>query len=209
MWLHTLNLDYSTTLTSFREDCFSCMPKLMCFSMCETRISNLWTTIAALSKLCSLVELRFQNWLCCNDVGSSGGDDQTGPSQPSSASYHGTLSVSLDLLTDLNSMTEQAMRNLLPFNMNHNFQSTNEESSDDSEVDFSIHLNSSSNAPPGWNREINLLSEVNLWPLITSFLSCFHNSILRGIRGLKKEVIGLLFNGMMVSRRNNFVAQHR
>ena len=100
------------------------------------------------------------------------------------------------------------------FSMNHNFQSANEESSDDSEVDFSIHLedsymDSSSNAPPGWNREINLLSEVNLWPLITSFLSCFHNSILRGIRGLKKEVIGLLFNGMMVSRRNNFVAQHR
>ncbi|XWS68099.1 hypothetical protein CRYUN_Cryun04dG0061200 [Craigia yunnanensis] len=166
MWLHTLNLDYSTTLTSFREDCFSCMPKLMCLSMCETRISNLWTTIAALSKLCSLVELRFQNWLCCNDVGSSGGDDQTGPSQPSSASYHGTLSVSLDSLIDLNSMTEQAMRNLLPFNMNHHFQSTNEEPSDNSEVDFSIcledsYMDSSSNAPPGRNREINLLSEVS------------------------------------------------
>ncbi|XVE49284.1 hypothetical protein DITRI_Ditri01bG0070700 [Diplodiscus trichospermus] len=169
MRLHTLNLDYSTTLTSFREDCFSCMPNLMCLSMCETRISNLWTTIAALSKLQSLVELRFQNWLCCNDVGSSGssgGDDQAGPSQPTSASYDETLSVSLDLLTDLNSMTEQAMRNLLPFGMNHYFQSMNEESSDDSEVDFSIHLedgymDSSSNAPPGWNREINILSEVS------------------------------------------------
>ncbi|XP_021289436.1 uncharacterized protein LOC110420445 isoform X1 [Herrania umbratica] len=171
MWLHTLNLDYSTTLTSFREDCFSCTPNLMCLSMCETRIANLWTTIAALSKLRSLVELRFQNWLCCNDVGSSGscgGDDQTGPSQPRSACYHVTSSVNLGLLIELNSITQQATRTFLPeaFSMNHNFQSSNEESSDDSEVDFSIHLedsymDSSSNSPPGWNREINLPSEVS------------------------------------------------
>ncbi|KAK8700183.1 hypothetical protein V6N13_018586 [Hibiscus sabdariffa] len=169
MWLHSLNLDYSTTLSSFREDCFSCMPNLMCLSMCETRISNLWTTIAALSKLHSLVELRFQNWLCCNDVGSSGsssGDDQTGPSQPSDPTFPDLPPVGLDLLMDLDAMTENALRNLLPFSMNQNFQITNDESSDDSEVDFSIHLDnshmdSSSNAPPGWNREINLLSEVS------------------------------------------------
>ncbi|PRQ22808.1 hypothetical protein RchiOBHm_Chr6g0254281 [Rosa chinensis] len=49
--IHTLNLDFSTSLTSFQEDCFSCMPNLMCLSLCETRILNLWTTIAALSKL--------------------------------------------------------------------------------------------------------------------------------------------------------------
>ncbi|XP_022763472.1 uncharacterized protein LOC111308996 [Durio zibethinus] len=172
MWLHTLNLDYSIALTSFREDCFSCMPNLMCLSMCETRISNLWTTVAALSKLRYLMELRFQNWLCCNDVGSSGssgGDDQPGPSQLNVASYHGTISVSLDVLIDINSWTEQAIRNFLPFSMHHNFQSTNEESSDDSEVDFSIRLDSymdaSSNAPPGWNREINLPSEVSSAPL--------------------------------------------
>ncbi|MBA0556999.1 hypothetical protein Golob_027058, partial [Gossypium lobatum] len=165
--LHTLNLDYSTMLSSFREDCFSSMPNLMCLSMCETRISNLWTTIAALSKLPSLVELRFQNWICCNDVGSSGssvGDDQTGPSQPSNASHLEMPPISLNLLIDLDVMTEQAIRNLLPFSMNQNFQNANEDSSDDSEVDFSIHLendqvDSSHSAPPGWNREINLPSE--------------------------------------------------
>lgn len=165
--LHTLNLDYSSMLSSFREDCFSSMPNLMCLSMCETRISNLWTTIAALSKLPSLVELRFQNWICCNDVGSSGssgGDDQTGPSQPSNASHLEMPPISLNLLIDLDVMTEQAIRNLLPFSMNQNFQNANEDSLDDSEVDFSIHLendqlDSSHSAPPGWNREINLPSE--------------------------------------------------
>ncbi|XVF67483.1 hypothetical protein PTKIN_Ptkin10aG0125000 [Pterospermum kingtungense] len=159
MWLHTLNLDYSTTLTSFREDCFSCMPNLMCLSMCETRISNLWTTIAALSKLHSLVELRFQNWLCCNDVGSS-----RSSGQPSSASFEEISSASLDSLINLDALTEHAIRSFLPFGMNNNFQSTNEESSDDSEVEFSFDLediDSSSNAPPGWNREINRLSEVS------------------------------------------------
>ncbi|KAK9165891.1 hypothetical protein Scep_001082 [Stephania cephalantha] len=68
MQLHTLNLDFSISLTSFREDCFSCMPNLMRLSMCETRVSNLWTTSVALSKLPSLVELRFQNCLCCIDT---------------------------------------------------------------------------------------------------------------------------------------------
>lgn len=37
--------------------------------MCETKISNLWTTSAVLSKLTSLVELRFQKCLCCNYTG--------------------------------------------------------------------------------------------------------------------------------------------
>lgn len=69
MHLHTLNLDFCTSLTSFHEDCFSCMPNLMRLSMCETRISNLWTTTAALSKLPSLKESRFQNCLCCKHTG--------------------------------------------------------------------------------------------------------------------------------------------
>lgn len=67
--LHTLNLDFCTSLTSLQKDCFSCLPNLMRLSMCETRISNLWTTSAALSKLPSLVELRFQNCLCCEGTG--------------------------------------------------------------------------------------------------------------------------------------------
>ncbi|XP_044508095.1 uncharacterized protein LOC123227360 isoform X3 [Mangifera indica] len=69
MHLNTLNLDFCTSLTTFHEDCFSCMPNLMCLSMCETRISNLWTTTAALSKLPSIKELRFQNCLCCKHTG--------------------------------------------------------------------------------------------------------------------------------------------
>nr|GMC89567.1 uncharacterized protein LOC109161506 isoform X1 [Ipomoea batatas] len=63
LWMHTLNLDFSASLSNFREDCFTCMPNLKCLSLCETRISNLWTTSAALAKLPSLVELRFQNRL--------------------------------------------------------------------------------------------------------------------------------------------------
>lgn len=163
MWLHTLNLDYSTTLTSFQEGCFACMPNLMCLSMCETRISNLWTTVAALSKLHYLVELRFQNWLCCNDVGSSGssgGDDLTGPSQPSTASYHGTSSDS-HLLLNINSVNEQTMRN--------------EEPPDDSEVDCSTRMEDSymdSSSNPRCNRDITLLCKVNLCLLIISVLSC-------------------------------------
>lgn len=45
------------------------MPNLMRLSMCETRVVDLWTTTAALLKLPSLVELRFQNCLCCKDTG--------------------------------------------------------------------------------------------------------------------------------------------
>lgn len=67
--LHTLNLDFCTSVTSFHKDCFSGMPNLMRLSMCETRVANLWTTTAVLSKLPSLVELRFQKCLCCHDTG--------------------------------------------------------------------------------------------------------------------------------------------
>lgn len=69
MQLHTLNLDFCSSLTSLEKDCFTCMPKLMRLSMCGTRIANLWTTRAALSRLPSLTELRFQNCICCEDTG--------------------------------------------------------------------------------------------------------------------------------------------
>lgn len=69
MQLHTLNLDFCSSLTSLENDCFTCMPKLMCLSMCGTRIADLWTTRAALSRLPSLKELRFQNCICCKDTG--------------------------------------------------------------------------------------------------------------------------------------------
>ncbi|KAL9224752.1 hypothetical protein vseg_000761 [Gypsophila vaccaria] len=67
--LQTLNLDFNTSLTSFQESCFSCMPNLKRLSVCATRVSNLWTTTTSLAKLPSLVELRFQNCLCCNSTG--------------------------------------------------------------------------------------------------------------------------------------------
>ncbi|XP_034692414.1 uncharacterized protein LOC117919345 isoform X1 [Vitis riparia] len=67
--LHTLNLDYCTHLTSLQKDCFACMPNLMRLSMCETRVANLWTTSAVLSKIPSLVELRFQTCPCCENTG--------------------------------------------------------------------------------------------------------------------------------------------
>ncbi|XP_048232957.1 uncharacterized protein LOC8285627 isoform X2 [Ricinus communis] len=68
MRLHTLNLEFCTSITSLHRDCFSCMPNLMRLSMCATRVVDLWTTTAALSKLPSLLELRFQNCLCCTDT---------------------------------------------------------------------------------------------------------------------------------------------
>ncbi|XP_039137281.1 uncharacterized protein LOC120274814 [Dioscorea cayenensis subsp. rotundata] len=68
--LQTLNLDFSLSLTGFHISCLSCMPKLMHLSMCGTRVANLSMTCAALSKLRSLTELRFQNCLCCSGTGS-------------------------------------------------------------------------------------------------------------------------------------------
>lgn len=69
MQIHTLNLDFCTSISTLQKDTFACMPNLKRLSMCETRIANLWTTTAALSKLPSLVELRFQNCLCRKDTG--------------------------------------------------------------------------------------------------------------------------------------------
>uniref|UniRef100_A0A7N0SYU4 U2A'/phosphoprotein 32 family A C-terminal domain-containing protein n=1 Tax=Kalanchoe fedtschenkoi TaxID=63787 RepID=A0A7N0SYU4_KALFE len=68
MKLHTLNLDFCVSLTSLEQDCFTCVPNLKRLSMCETRVANLWTTSASLSKLPNLIELRFQNCSCCKDT---------------------------------------------------------------------------------------------------------------------------------------------
>lgn len=96
MQLHTLNLDFCSSLTSLEKDCFSCMPKLMRLSMCGTRIADLWTTREALSRLHSLTELRFQNCICCKDTGpclaSSNGADS-----PASV---GKLFINQDSLND-------------------------------------------------------------------------------------------------------------
>ncbi|KAJ0010546.1 hypothetical protein Pint_33754 [Pistacia integerrima] len=148
MQLHTLNLDYSNSLSSFKEDCFTCMPNLMCLSMCETRVSNLWTTVAALSKLPSLVELRFQNWFCCNDAthssGSTDQDDKTDFFHLSSSSSIGVLN---------NVVT------------NRDTQISIEDSSDDSEMDFSSqqheydYMDLFSNVAPQMDGEIGPWNE--------------------------------------------------
>ncbi|KAF2320986.1 hypothetical protein GH714_032429 [Hevea brasiliensis] len=176
MRIHTLNLDFNTSLTSFREDCFTCMPNLSYLSMCATRVANLWTTIAALTKLSSLVELRFQKWLCCNETGSSsapcGGksDYQCEYGQIRSCSNNEAPSIVLGEQTDFNSGTEETLRNMFSFNdvtMNQEVQSMMEDSSDDGEVDFSTHwqefdyMDSLSNESSGWNRQVNLQDEVN------------------------------------------------
>ncbi|XP_031110213.1 uncharacterized protein LOC116014320 isoform X2 [Ipomoea triloba] len=69
MQLHTLNLDFCSSLVSLEKDCFANMPKLTCLSMCGTRVADLWTTSTALSRLTCLAELRFQNCICCKDTG--------------------------------------------------------------------------------------------------------------------------------------------
>ncbi|CAA6657485.1 unnamed protein product [Spirodela intermedia] len=68
MRLHTLNLDFSASLSSIKEGCFSCMPNLKRLSMCGTQIAELCLTSAILSKLPSLVELRFQIFLSHDDT---------------------------------------------------------------------------------------------------------------------------------------------
>lgn len=70
MLLHTLSLDFCSSLSTLEDDCFVNLPNLMRISLCGTRIANLWTISAALSRLNSLVELRFQNCVCCKRTGS-------------------------------------------------------------------------------------------------------------------------------------------
>ncbi|KAG6789741.1 hypothetical protein POTOM_005865 [Populus tomentosa] len=167
MQIHTLNLDFSTSLASFQEDCFTCMPILTCLSMCETRVANLWTTIAALSKLSSLVELRFQKWICCNDSAS--------PSASSGGNLEDQPDVS-ELLTDideesyLNQGTDEAIGNVFSFNniaTGQQVQSMMEDSSDDNEVDFSSYwqefdyMDLLANFSSGWNRQVNPQSELS------------------------------------------------
>lgn len=176
--LHTLNLDYSTSLTSFKEDCFLSMPNLTCLSMCGSRIANLWTTVAAVSRLHSLSELRFQNWLCYSDVGSSGSSvgSQTDMSELKYGQCSGRMAVDIEALRALNRGTEEAIRLLLPYCQSHDLQTMCEVSSDDSEVDFSMNsweygYEKSSNAVSGWNSNSNMQREVNHIALAQIYLT--------------------------------------
>ncbi|XP_019165474.1 PREDICTED: uncharacterized protein LOC109161506 isoform X1 [Ipomoea nil] len=167
--MHTLNLDFSASLSNFREDCFTCMPNLKCLSLCETRISNLWTTSAALAKLPSLVELRFQNRLHSVDTwqypASSGRNNH---------SDSGHLDFGLHLEVPRISGEGFAYRQInvdnedISTNRNHDLRSMSDDSSDhDSDVDFYSQdrdlsfLEQLPDLPPVWNDLVNLQNEIS------------------------------------------------
>ncbi|XP_031128859.1 uncharacterized protein LOC116030684 [Ipomoea triloba] len=169
LWMHTLNLDFSASLSNFREDCFTCMPNLKCLSLCETRISNLWTTSSALAKLPSLVELRFQNRLPGFDTWqyptSSGRNNH---------SDSGHLDFGLHLEVPRISGEGFAYRQINVDNedictsRNHDLRSMSDDSSDhDSDVDFSSQgrdlsfLEQLPDLPPVWNDLVNLQNEIS------------------------------------------------
>lgn len=134
MQMHTLNLDFSASLTSFGKDCFACMPNLKCLSLCETKISNLWTTSASLAKLPSLIELRFQSCLCCDDTKAC--TRSFGSKSDEIISYN-PIHETAEEDTDLYSNVEDEMMNVFGnYNPIHETLSDSGDSTD-SEVDFS------------------------------------------------------------------------
>ncbi|XP_011088178.1 uncharacterized protein LOC105169483 [Sesamum indicum] len=173
--MHTLNLDFSASLTSFREDCFSCMPNLRFLSLCETRITNLWTTSAALSKLPSLVELRFQNCLYCTEVGYSSASSGNKASE-GIGSGCSDLGLYIELPSPSDEIFPHLQLNIDDEDMNdydivQDVRSTNEDSSDDSEVDFSSHHQDFGSTellpdiPLGWHELADLQNEISFGAL--------------------------------------------
>lgn len=167
--MHTLNLDFSASLTNFREDCFTCMPNLKFLSLCETRITNLWTTTAALAKLPSLVELRFQNFLQDDEVRKHASSDRMNDYWDSdhteNSSHDEAPSVSGENILYRRFNEEDQYLN--DTDMNIDMSSETEDSSDDSEVDFSSQDRETSfmellpDVPPGWEDMVNLQNEVS------------------------------------------------
>lgn len=171
--MHTLNLDFSASLTNFREDCFTCMPNLKFLSLCETRITNLWTTTAALAKLPSLVELRFQYFLQDDEARKHAASDRRNDywdSDHMETSIHDEApSVSGEnSMYRLFNEEDQYLNNT---DMNLDVSSETEDSSDDSEVDFSSQDRETSfmellpDVPPGCEDLLNLQNEVSFGTL--------------------------------------------
>ncbi|CAI9104322.1 OLC1v1002970C2 [Oldenlandia corymbosa var. corymbosa] len=168
MQLHTLNLDFSASLTSFREDCFCWMPNLNFLSLCETRISNLWTTSATLVKLPCLTELRFQNCLCWDE---SGGCciPSCGPENDSVAPNEQGIKLLAEAASSNDDEMSYQISNAEELDMNDsdvNFDRREQEySSDNSEVDFSTHHQNFSSADflldasAGWDDFFNLQNQ--------------------------------------------------
>ncbi|XP_075511164.1 protein DWD HYPERSENSITIVE TO UV-B 1 isoform X4 [Primulina tabacum] len=167
----TLNLDFSASLTSFREDCFSCMPNLRFLSLCETRIANLWTTSAALAKLPSLAELRFQNCVPYSDTKGSHASLGNENNEDICSSF---MDFALDMNLPLPSsevfphLQSNIRDEAISDDDDYIIQDTgnmNEYSSDDSEVDFSGHpqefgfMELLPNRPFGWDDLVDMHSE--------------------------------------------------
>lgn len=168
MQMHTLNLDFSASLTSFGKDCFASMPCLKSLSLCETKISNLWTTNASLGKIHSLVELRFQSCLCCDDTracprsfGAIADEGTSENTEPSLNAEH----------SDLFSNAEDEIMNVFPLGTYHQNREIVSESDDstDSEVDFSFThpainlLEDFTHGSSLWNGLVDLPNEVFPW----------------------------------------------
>ncbi|XP_024965415.1 uncharacterized protein LOC112505706 isoform X1 [Cynara cardunculus var. scolymus] len=180
MHMRTLNLDFSASLTSFGKDCFACMPNLKCLSLCETKVSNLWTTSASLAKLPSLVELRFQSCLCCDDTRACPRSFGAKADESTSSGHldHGCEKITPFLTdeedTDLFSNMEGEFINVFPVGNYNPIHETISESDDstDSEVDFS-------NTHPG----IHLLEDFTYGPCVWNGLLDLPNEIFPGTWG--------------------------
>ncbi|XP_073287320.1 protein DWD HYPERSENSITIVE TO UV-B 1 isoform X2 [Primulina huaijiensis] len=169
----TLNLDFSASLTSFREDCFSCMPNLRFLSLCETRIGNLWTTSAALAKLPSLAELRFQNCVPYSDTKGSHASLGNENNEDMCSSFMGfALHMNLPLPSGevFPHLQSNVRDEAISDDDDYIIQDTgnmNEDSSDDSEVDFSGHpqefgfMELLPNRPFGWDDLVDMHSEIS------------------------------------------------
>lgn len=195
--LQSLNLDFSASLTSFREDCFTCMPNLKFLSLCETRITNLWTTCAALAKLPCLTELCFQN---CLYLDLSGSCSSSSGEKAHRGIYLGHLDggqytedlVSNNEVIDQNLNAEE--EDIIIDDINFD-QSTWEYSSDDSEVDFSSrHQDSSMDEIPdtsSWHELVNLQRQNSLgtWEMQDGeFLPSLSNSGCMPLLSAKKRI---------------------
>lgn len=174
--MHTLNLDFSASLTTLGKDCFTCMPNLKCLSLCGTKISNLWSTSASLAKLRSLIELRFQSCLCCDD--SKVCPRSFGAKSDVSTSYN-LIHETTEEPMDISSNVEDELFNVYQignFNPVHETVSESDESTD-SEVDFSnTHprinlLEDFTYGSSVWNGLLDLPNEVSI--ILSGELLCF------------------------------------
>ncbi|XP_047315806.1 uncharacterized protein LOC124919581 [Impatiens glandulifera] len=179
MQMHTLKLDFSNSLVVLGEECFTCMPNLKCLSLCETRITNLWTTVAALLKLPSLVELCFQNCIFCDENGSSiivpMGEQNTSSGQPSNDNDQLNIEVR-DIVSEVQCTSEEAWNNT-----EFGFPNSHQEPT---------VLETSSGVYYGLNRLIDLQHQIFLeaWKMQNEEFSTYSSSTLISSVGTKNYI---------------------